>query len=316
MAPSPRSISVQLGAVSESYRQPAGPAWDDESAVEEPPHTRHSSGVVPAMRAPANPGRAGGEPGAPRSYWSRLADAFVEEVNIRPRQLAARTLSRVLPQFSFIRTRTALLRALGLRIGERSLILGALEVTGLGDPAELLSIGDDTFITGPLHVDLGGAAVRIGSRVRMGHHVSLLTMDHEIGPSDNRCGRLVTAPITIGDGVWLGSSVTVLGGITIGKGSIVCAGAVVTRDVPPDTLVGGVPAKFLRNLDDAAPMSERRHHAFLHEERHLAWSGSGFPVDSAHHSGVRQTAVASAAAHAATANAGGPSSAVPTPGRR
>jgi maltose O-acetyltransferase len=118
-------------------------------------------------------------------------------------------------------------------------------------------VGEDTFISGPLHVDLG-AAVRIGSRVQFGHHVVLLTMDHEMGPPSARCGRLVAAPITIGDGVWIASRVTVLPGVTIGDGAVVAAGAVVTRDVAPDTLVGGVPAKLVRDLDVDAPESVRR----------------------------------------------------------
>ena len=190
---------------------------------------------------------------------SRFARAIADEARMRPRNLVAHSVSRALPQFSFNRTRTSILRAAGIRIGARSMIMGPLELTGSGDATELFSIGEDTLITGPLHVDLGDARVQIGNRVRFGHRVALVTMDHEIGPSEYRCGRLVAAPITIGDGVWIASSVTVLGGISIGNGAVVCAGAVVTRDVPPDTIVGGVPAKFLRDLcEEAPPRSERR----------------------------------------------------------
>ncbi len=83
-----------------------------------------------------------------------------------------------------------------------------------------------------------------------------------MGPSEARCGRLVAAPITIGNGVWIASRVTILPGITIGDGAVVAAGAVVTRDVAPNTLVGGVPAKVVRDLDldidFDAPQSVRR----------------------------------------------------------
>ncbi|HEV3191817.1 MAG TPA: DapH/DapD/GlmU-related protein [Polyangiaceae bacterium] len=135
--------------------------------------------------------------------------------------------------------------------------MGAVEVTGPGSVVELFSVGEDCSITGPLHVDLG-AAVVIGNRVRLGHQVALLTMDHEMGPSESRCGRLVAAPIAIGDGVWIASRVTILPGVTIGKGAVVAAGAVVTHDVAPDTLVAGVPARLVRKLDEEVPPRSQR----------------------------------------------------------
>jgi len=170
------------------------------------------------------------------------------ELNLDARQLACRSVSGALPQFGFVRTRTALLRAAGIPIGAGSLFLGSLNVTGPGDVRALLSVGARSFITGPLHVDLG-AAVRIGNNVQLGHDVALLTIDHEIGPSQHRCTNPVMAPIVIGDGAWLASRVLVLPGVTVGKGAVVAAGAVVTRDVAPDTLVAGVPARFVRSLE-------------------------------------------------------------------
>jgi maltose O-acetyltransferase len=125
--------------------------------------------------------------------------------------------------------------------------MGPLSVTGAGEVG-LLSIGRDTLITGPMHVDLG-ASVRIGDRVHVGHHVVLLTMSHEIGAPEERCGPLTAAPIAIGNGVWIGSRVTILPGVSIGDGSVVAAGAVVTRDVAPNTMVAGVPAVAIRSLD-------------------------------------------------------------------
>ncbi len=197
------------------------------------------------------------EPGGARALGHRVAHAWLDETGFDARRVVAGVVSRILPQFSFARARTMAMRAAGIRIGARSGILGPLDITGRGDLRDLFSVGEDTFISGPLHVDLG-AAVRIGSRVQFGHHVVLLTMDHEMGPPSARCGRLVAAPITIGDGVWIASRVTVLPGVTIGDGAVVAAGAVVTRDVAPDTLVGGVPAKLVRDLDVDAPESVRR----------------------------------------------------------
>jgi acetyltransferase-like isoleucine patch superfamily enzyme len=151
-----------------------------------------------------------------------------------------------LPQLRFNRVRTALYRAAKVSIGASSLVMGDIVLTGASDPG-LFSIGDFTYITGPLRVDLGGS-VRIGNRVNVGHDCLLLTVDHEIGGTGRRAGDVRHAPIVIEDGVWLASRVTVLPGCTIGRGAIVAAGAVVTRDVEPNTLVGGVPAKLIRRL--------------------------------------------------------------------
>jgi maltose O-acetyltransferase len=192
------------------------------------------------------------------SLGRRLASAAWDEVAFDPRKTLAYGISRGLPHFSFCRIRTALLRAIGLRIGRDSGVLGPIDVTGSGDLTRLLRIGELTYISGPLRIDLG-AEVHIGSGVRLGHDVLLLTFDHDIGPSQYRCGRLVAAPIRIGDGVWIGSRATVLPGVTIGDGAVVGAGALVTRDVPPNTLVAGVPARSVRDLEETvAPLSSRR----------------------------------------------------------
>jgi maltose O-acetyltransferase len=180
-------------------------------------------------------------------WRKRATRAVLEELGIPVRANLVRILSRALPQFAFNRLRTAALRAAGLRIGARSTIMGTVDVTGPGG-VELVSIGENSFITGPLHVDVG-APVRIGNRVHCGHHVLLLTVNHEIGPSEERCGSLKVAPISIGDGVWIGSRVTILPGVSVGRGAVIGAGAVVTRDVAPDTMVAGVPAVVVRHLD-------------------------------------------------------------------
>jgi maltose O-acetyltransferase len=193
---------------------------------------------------------------APTPFFRRLARAVKRETAIEPRLVAAHLISRGFRQFAFNRTRTLLLRAAGISIGEGTSIMGTLRITGHGS-SSLLSFGKHTQISGPLLVDLG-ARVSIGDRVHFGQEVMLLTMEHEIGPAEERCGRLTAAPICIEDGVWLASRVTILPGVTVGRGSVVAAGAVVTTDVPPNSLVGGVPARLVRSLDEDAPPSLRR----------------------------------------------------------
>jgi maltose O-acetyltransferase len=174
------------------------------------------------------------------------------ELAFDPRMTAARLVSGMLPQNSFNRSRTLLLRALGVPIAATSRFAGPVRITGSGCVRELLSIGPGCHLTGPLHIDLT-APVSIGARVYMGYDVELITTDHQIGDADQRCGRRVYRPIRIGDGVWIGSRAVILPGVTVGNGSIVAAGAVVTRDVPANALVGGVPARLLRDLSAPSP---------------------------------------------------------------
>lgn len=179
----------------------------------------------------------------------KLLRVASEELAIDLRRLAAGAVSGMLPQNSFSRVRTMLLRALGLRIGATSLFAGAVRITGSGSVLELLSVGPGCYITGPLHVDLS-AQVHIGARVYMGYDVTLITVDHELGQSAQRCGPRVYRPIWVDDGVWIASRVVILPGVRLGRGSVVAAGAVVTRDVPANTMVGGVPARVVRDLEN------------------------------------------------------------------
>ena len=97
--------------------------------------------------------------------------------------------------------------------------------------------------------DLGG--LDIGDDVMIGPNVSLITTGHPIEPSQRRAS-IVAKPIVIGRNVWIATGATVIGGGTVGENSVIAAGAVVTRDVPPNTLVGGNPARVIRPIGDGA----------------------------------------------------------------
>jgi len=90
--------------------------------------------------------------------------------------------------------------------------------------------------------DTGGIAIGDGSLI--GHGSTLTTLNHGIDP--DRRGDMVPAPVVIGRKVWLGAGVTVVPGVTIGDGAVVGAGSVVTKDVPADEIVAGVPARVIR----------------------------------------------------------------------
>ena len=109
-----------------------------------------------------------------------------------------------------------------------------------------IHLGRDVFINaGCKFQDQGG--IYLGDRVLVGQNVVLATLNHGMDPS--RRGDLHPAPIRIGDDVWIGANATVLPGVIIGDGAVVAAGAVVTRDVPAMTVVGGVPARVIKRIE-------------------------------------------------------------------
>lgn len=114
------------------------------------------------------------------------------------------------------------------------------------DYGKNIKIGKNVFInTGCRFQDQGG--ITIGDDVLIGHNVVLATLNHAEPPSQRHI--LCPAPIVIGCKVWIGANATVVPGVTIGEGAIIAAGAVVTKDVPPNTVVGGVPARVLKTID-------------------------------------------------------------------
>lgn len=124
-------------------------------------------------------------------------------------------------------------------------------------------VGDGTKILrgaewiGPIQVGRGcyfnrdsyiRSHVTIGDDVLVGPFTRFMTDLHELGAESKRGGPVYREPITVGNGCWIDGSVTIVGGVTIGHGCVIAAGAVVVKDVPPNTLVGGVPGRALRDL--------------------------------------------------------------------
>lgn len=106
-------------------------------------------------------------------------------------------------------------------------------------------IGERVFINaGCKFQDQGG--IYIGDGALIGHNAVLATLNHSFDPQHR--GDMTAKPIHIGKNVWIGANVTVLQGVRIGDGAVVAAGAVVTKDVAPNTVVGGIPAKLLKTI--------------------------------------------------------------------
>ena len=114
------------------------------------------------------------------------------------------------------------------------------------DCGKNITIGKNVFINACCKFqDQGG--ITIGDGVLIGHNVTLATLNHDERPEFRQ--NIYPNPIKIGDNVWIGSNATILAGITIGNGAIIGANAVVTKDVPQNTIVAGVPAKVIRNVN-------------------------------------------------------------------
>jgi maltose O-acetyltransferase len=173
----------------------------------------------------------------------------VDEIRlVRFRMPIALGISNKFPPLSLSRVRMRVLRFGGLILGDRTTIGGRMWIAGGPSPARSLTTGVECFINDGCRLDTS-APITLGDRVHIGHDVRIITSTHEIGDSSKRAGQGSSEPVTIGSGAWIGAGSTVLPGVRVGAGSIVAAGAVVTKSIADNTLVGGVPARFIRNLD-------------------------------------------------------------------
>jgi acetyltransferase-like isoleucine patch superfamily enzyme len=114
------------------------------------------------------------------------------------------------------------------------------------DTGRNLRFGRNVFVNhGCTAMDLGG--IEIGDDVMIGPNVHLISSGHPLDPETRR-SEITTGPIRISRGVWIAANAMVLQDVVVGDDAVVAAGAVVTRDVPPRTLVAGVPARVVRAL--------------------------------------------------------------------
>lgn len=138
----------------------------------------------------------------------------------------------------------------GVHVGERLLMVGGVA------PCELhthdggrLEIGNRVFVNYGSSIS-AHTLVRIGDDCKIGQHAIILDCDyHDIDDPLHYGGHGEPLPVVLEPGVWLGARVTVLKGVTIGRSSVIAAGSVVTRDIPPCVLAGGMPARVIRPLE-------------------------------------------------------------------
>lgn len=148
----------------------------------------------------------------------------------------------LLPPSRFYGIKRQFLRWCAARVGENARVVSTacIHMTGPLILDNHCYIGDYVLIAG------GDASVHIGRNVDMAPRCTLVTGSHEPYTDPNiAAGTGYSAPITIGDGAWIGACVTVIGGVTIGKAALVAAGSLVNKDIAEHTQVGGVPARIL-----------------------------------------------------------------------
>lgn len=147
--------------------------------------------------------------------------------------------------------RRAILATLVGSLGEGAEVRAPLYV----DYGYQITIGPRTFVNfGAVMLDV--ARISIGADVQIGPNVQLLTPTHPLDAELRRAKWEAAEPITIGDNVWLGGGVIVCPGVTIGENTVVGAGAVVTRDLPPNVVAAGVPARVVRQIQSSSPDSD------------------------------------------------------------
>lgn len=118
-----------------------------------------------------------------------------------------------------------------------------------------ITVGKNVFINACCHFqDQGG--ITLGDNCLVGHNVIFATLNHGFAPEERQ--SMLPAPIVVGRNVWIGSNSTILQGVTIGDNSIIAAGSVVTKDVPANAIVAGVPARFIRSISQEEEKQQKQ----------------------------------------------------------
>ncbi len=139
--------------------------------------------------------------------------------------------------------KTSLLSFMGASFGEKVVIYPGVWIT----PGRGLVVGDEVDLAKDVLITTSGG-VSIGARTLIGYRSQIISSNHSIPPIGQPfpiSGDL-HSPVIIGQDVWIGANCVITPGVTIGEGAVVAAGSVVTKDIQKNSIVGGVPAKFIK----------------------------------------------------------------------
>ncbi len=184
-----------------------------------------------------------------RMLPARTWNALREEVgNFHPRLLLMRMVLFPLPTGVGPRLRARVMSLFGFSLGKGTLFADMPSISGGKGLFKNLRTGKECWINVQTFLELH-APVTLGDRAGLGQQSMILTQRHHLGSPARRYAELEALPVTIGAGVWVGARAMILPGVTIGDGAVIAAGAVVTKDVPANTVVAGVPAAVVRELE-------------------------------------------------------------------
>ncbi|MBQ9840394.1 MAG: sugar O-acetyltransferase [Erysipelotrichaceae bacterium] len=138
-----------------------------------------------------------------------------------------------------------ILKELFPSLGKRITLLAPVYV----DYGMYTSIGDDTFVNHNVYF-MDGGTITIGNHCFIGPNCGFYTANHPLVASDRNLGYEIAKPIIIEDNVWIGADVTILPGVTIGKGSVIGAKSLVTKDVPANVVAYGNPCRVVREITE------------------------------------------------------------------
>jgi maltose O-acetyltransferase len=176
--------------------------------------------------------------------WQVLRE---EATGLHPRLQAFTIAQSFLPKRESGRSRARLLALAGFRIGDGTRLDGCPRITGQTGLEANLSVGANCTIGDQCVFDLS-ETITIGDNVTLSPGTMILTSTHEMASAQHRAGNIVTSPVTIGSGAWLGARCIILPGAKVGEGAVVDAGSVVNKDVLAHTRVAGIPAVQRENL--------------------------------------------------------------------
>jgi acetyltransferase-like isoleucine patch superfamily enzyme len=155
---------------------------------------------------------------------------------------------KILPETRFFTFKRFLLRVAGIKIGNNSRVCSSVTFLGNGR----IEIGENVWIGPQVFLSASGdATLHIGSHSGIAPQTYIATGTHVIDYEGlSSLGPGLNIDVRIEEGVWIGPKVLILPGVTIGKKAIIAAGAVVSKTVVAKTMVGGVPAKFIKNISE------------------------------------------------------------------
>jgi len=173
----------------------------------------------------------------------RTAESAAMQANVKRAMAITAALNR-LTYGDADQIRALFSQLIGQKVDESFLLIPPFYTAG-GDE---IRVGRNVFVNqNCTFYDLGG--LDIADDVMIGPNVSIITAGHPLEPSQRRAAT-IGKPTIIERNVWIAAGATIIGGLTVGENSVVAAGSVVTRDVPPNTLVGGNPARVIRSIGE------------------------------------------------------------------